>query len=485
MSSGRCDEVPRRSDTVVVKKPPPAVLWPAALGTIVLIASLATAADWVNWSTLVHWLQVNSGLIVSFGIAAALLIIAGLRVAGKSTFHRMPKWGWALIATVTMVALITLTTTALLLHEASQAMDPAAARVEAIKVGLGTGAGAFGIFALLLAVRRQWHQESHSRAVELDAAEKRVTELYTKAVEQLGSSQAPVRLGGLYALERVAQDNPSQRQTVVNVICAYLRMKFDPQPAEESRNGDSDGIGREREDIRLQEFEVRLTAESILNAHLRPGENKGLLHWKDINLDLSGAVLFRLNLFKCMLREVRFDGTRFMRNANFGYANFTGYAFFQHATFEEQAEFSGTHFSGYVNFDSVIFTREAGFFSAKFCAASEFKDAKFLKSCSFRRAEFSGAANFQSVEFEEEVSFRGAKFDFSTSESSKAAFVPLHTLEAAIFRKSVFRQMADFERVRFRSTPTFDETVFCGKVSFDGADFDQGVPTIAQDAVQE
>ena len=53
-------------------------------------------------------------------------------------------------------------------------------------------------------------------------------ELYTKAVEQLGSDQAPVRFSGLYALERLAQDNPAHRQAIVNVICAYLRMPFSP-----------------------------------------------------------------------------------------------------------------------------------------------------------------------------------------------------------------------------------------------------------------
>ena len=51
-------------------------------------------------------------------------------------------------------------------------------------------------------------------------------ELYAKAVEQLGHEKAPVRLGALYSLERLAQDKPERRQTIVNVICAYLRMPF-------------------------------------------------------------------------------------------------------------------------------------------------------------------------------------------------------------------------------------------------------------------
>jgi hypothetical protein len=88
-------------------------------------------------------------------------------------------------------------------QRASRANDVPAARIEAIKTGLGIGAGTGGGFALLLAVRRQWHQEVTGASTEHDATERRVTELYTKAVEQLGSDKAPVRLGGMYALERL------------------------------------------------------------------------------------------------------------------------------------------------------------------------------------------------------------------------------------------------------------------------------------------
>jgi hypothetical protein len=91
----------------------------------------------------------------------------------------------------------------------------------------------------------------------------RITELYTKAVEQLGSEKAPVRLGGLYALERLAQDNKEHRQTIVNVICAYLRMPFSPRAPTEIRE-----LAHSAETAALagsvdtwhQERQVRLTA---------------------------------------------------------------------------------------------------------------------------------------------------------------------------------------------------------------------------------
>lgn len=140
-----------------------------------------------------------------------------------------------------------------------------AAEVEAIKTGLGIGAGTAGVFALLLAVRRQWHQEITAADTTSDATERRVTDLYTKAVEQLGSDKAPVRLGGLYALERLAQDNAAQRQTIVNVLCAYLRMPYTLPGDPPADDVDNQVIERCRE--RVQEREVRLAAQPARQAH--------------------------------------------------------------------------------------------------------------------------------------------------------------------------------------------------------------------------
>jgi hypothetical protein len=99
--------------------------------------------------------------------------------------------------------------------------DRAAAQAEAVKTGATIALGTGGAAYLLLAYRRH-------RLEEVDTRERRITELYTNAVEQLGHEKAPVRLGALYSLERLAQDNPVHRQTVVDVVCAYLRMPYTP-----------------------------------------------------------------------------------------------------------------------------------------------------------------------------------------------------------------------------------------------------------------
>jgi hypothetical protein len=50
-----------------------------------------------------------------------------------------------------------------------------------------------------------------------------ITERYTKAIEQLGSDKLDVRLGGIYALERIAVDSKRDHPTVVEVLGAFVR----------------------------------------------------------------------------------------------------------------------------------------------------------------------------------------------------------------------------------------------------------------------
>ncbi|MBO4275518.1 pentapeptide repeat-containing protein [Microbispora triticiradicis] len=55
------------------------------------------------------------------------------------------------------------------------------------------------------------------------AREGQITDRYIRAVEQLAASTADVRLGAVYALQRIAADSPKDRLTVRNVLAAYVR----------------------------------------------------------------------------------------------------------------------------------------------------------------------------------------------------------------------------------------------------------------------
>jgi uncharacterized protein YjbI with pentapeptide repeats len=60
------------------------------------------------------------------------------------------------------------------------------------------------------------------RIVEL-TEQGQVTDRYTKAIEQLGSDKLDVRVGGIYALERVARDSTRDHPTVTEVLSAFVR----------------------------------------------------------------------------------------------------------------------------------------------------------------------------------------------------------------------------------------------------------------------
>ena len=210
----------------------------------------------------------------------------------------------------------------------------------------------------MLVFRRQNHQTAATAVSGLDAPERLITELYTTAVEQLSSDKAPVRFGGLCALERIAQDDPSHRQTVVNVICAYLRMPFSPmapaakpelvasgglnKPGAESA-AEADGTGGAWQ----QERQVRLTAQRILAEHLRDDRTEDgqsadpprSRFWDDIRLELTGATLIDFNLVNCVTADANFQRAAFSGDVSFTVAAFSGGAGFGVAVFGSDAWF--------------------------------------------------------------------------------------------------------------------------------------------------
>jgi hypothetical protein len=53
--------------------------------------------------------------------------------------------------------------------------------------------------------------------------EGQVTERFTNAIEHLGDTRLTVRLGGIYALERIAIDSPKDHWQIMEVLTAYVR----------------------------------------------------------------------------------------------------------------------------------------------------------------------------------------------------------------------------------------------------------------------
>ncbi|GAA3447323.1 hypothetical protein Pve01_43940 [Planomonospora venezuelensis] len=316
-------------------------------------------------------------------------------------------------------------------------------RGEALRTALAAGAGVGAAITLALAFRRQRHQEITTAHTTHDATERRVTELYTKAAEQLGHDKPAVRLAGLYALERLAQDNPGHRQTIVNVICAYLRMPYTPprspgprQPAPSTpgpwQTASESGPAPEGEQ------QVRLTAQSILAEHLRDERRSGQRadlpapsrHWPGMRINLTSATLLDLDLIETHLAEAQFSEATFIGETSFDRAVFTGPA----------------------TFDGAAFTGDTSFYGATFTEDAWFSRAAFTEDADFDGATFTGQAIFHAVTFTGDTQF------------SEAAFA-----DHAMFNTATFHGNARFDEAVFTEFARFDEAAFTGDTSFDGA----------------
>jgi uncharacterized protein YjbI with pentapeptide repeats len=50
-----------------------------------------------------------------------------------------------------------------------------------------------------------------------------ITERFTRSIEQLGDRSETVRIGGIYALERIAKDSPKDSWTIMEVLSSFIR----------------------------------------------------------------------------------------------------------------------------------------------------------------------------------------------------------------------------------------------------------------------
>jgi hypothetical protein len=90
----------------------------------------------------------------------------------------------------------------------------------------GTLVQIVGGIALILTFAATWLQiadtrKATNRTLKLNAAQQE-TERFTRAVDELGSRRAEIRLGGIFVLDRVALDTPRERGPVVQLMLAYL-----------------------------------------------------------------------------------------------------------------------------------------------------------------------------------------------------------------------------------------------------------------------
>ncbi len=179
-----------------------------------------------------------------------LAAIAG--AAAAATDESIPDWGRWTLAGAALAGAAVLGIAVLLgpaarrlagehqpLTRAELGQLTAAERVEAVNAARHTliqaATGLVVIGGVVFTAQGLWYTAQSldaSQRAQRTAEQGQIADRYTKAVEQLGAATMNVRLGGIYALERLAQDSPRDHQTVYDVLAAFVRER-DRKPVDE------------------------------------------------------------------------------------------------------------------------------------------------------------------------------------------------------------------------------------------------------------
>ena len=158
------------------------------------------------------------------------------------------------------------------------------------------------------------------------AQEGQITERFTRAVEQLGNQESTaVRLGGIYALERIARDSETDHWQVMEVLTAFVREKSPHR----------------KDEPHIQPIAPEIQAILTVLGRRNPEYDR-----RGLRLDLIDTHLHGARLMDANLEHVMFTGAN-LRNATFFRVNFRG-AIFQdanlHGTVLQESKLIGCFF---------------------------------------------------------------------------------------------------------------------------------------------
>jgi hypothetical protein len=298
----------------------------------------------VNWGliwTAVPVIVAGAGLLVTGMLRRrSALVLAGTAVSAIGVLAGVA--GWLLVA------------------------DPKAGLAEALKTGGIAGAAVVALYGLWLNDRRRRVEEDRH---QLDTG-RLAHERFARAVEMLGNDADQVRVGAMHAMVGLARDTPAYTQTVLDVLCSYLRRPFDHPNYRQAHDPDQQDFANrlpgqfdEAFAVADQERQVRLTAKRLITELLPPAGAKDAPHY---DLDLTGATIEYLDLAG---RQV--GGILARRAALFGITRMAG------VEFHGSALFSGSTFFGWLELPGAAFHNGISLYNVTFATSADLTDVAF------------------------------------------------------------------------------------------------------------
>jgi uncharacterized protein YjbI with pentapeptide repeats len=186
-----------------------------------------------------------------------------------------------------------------------------------------TLAQSIGGLLLILSLGATWYNikatQKNSQETIRVTEQGKLTERFGSAIELLGNEKMEIRLGGIYALERIAKDSEEYHWIVMEVLSSFARDKG--QKSKEDKHTQTDiqavltVIGRRQWIAKEGEGKINLANTSHIKADLRRADfsraDLSKVDFREAKLtraNLSGADLNRADLREADLRAADLSG---------------------------------------------------------------------------------------------------------------------------------------------------------------------------------
>jgi uncharacterized protein YjbI with pentapeptide repeats len=278
--------------------------------------------------------------------------------------------------------------------------DPGAARDGLLRLATACGVVTAGLLAWgRLELSRDEHRLARATDERAVAADERATaahrlsergqatERYTRAVEQLGSGDPAVRVGALYALERIAHDSPDDRDNIYDVVCAWIRH----HSVQRDDHGEPITTIDKPEDEMVPVDGYAVDYRAAVTIALRPRRE-----WVIPRRDLALAVVLDMDLSQANLNNVNF-GAAHLRRVQLGPLHTVSFEQARIGSAVFHGSLSGVEFNR-ASLTDVVFhapLRAVEFWDCsvsrgRFEPDAEISDSRFAHRCRIRDVAFRG-----------------------------------------------------------------------------------------------
>ena len=313
-------------------------------------------------------------------------------------------------------------------------------------------------------------------------------ERYTKAVEQLGSKEAPVRIGGVYTLiglvdEWLLDENLDytekvrEGQVIINNLCAYIRSPFTLASYYDELSEDTpslDGIYKDNQQKFYtdkaefkSEADIRLSIIKEIHNRLQSPKINTPGAWSDFEYDFSGSIFFYPVDFtrSYYAKPVKFSGSTYQDEVRFGGSTYQGGADFSGSIYQRGANFLSSTYQSQANFSGSTYQDKAVFSSSTYQDGVNFSGSTYQGEVFFRGSVYRGWVVFNGSTYREEADFCGSTYRRGADFSDSTYWGKI------VFGGSVYQGWAVFRDSAYRGEAAFNDSVYWGGADFSGSTY--------------